>query len=247
MSTIMATRSLPSGHFVLSIDNEPAVLDGMTEVGGTMSTLWSARTLNVLNKTLAGAINFGRTPSSAKILSVGYDGKVKQIREVAGLRFAKIEFQQVGALLNLPDTVQVTVSGTSNILPGDGSTIPMAKVGLQQQWLRCHYKVELGNLPTQKISAIGAISIVSPGSPQDFLITVQQIDAPPYRQALTSSVPMKAVVRYLTPALTTLCSLTFPSARITTEVMSSPGLRDQPMTSAQFVISPGKATFAYGA
>jgi hypothetical protein len=244
----MATRPFSSGHFVLSIDNEPAVLDGVTEVAGTMSTLWSARTLNVLNKTLAGAINFGRTPSSGKILSVGYDGKVKQIREVAGLKFAKIEFQQVGAMLSLPDTVQVTVSGTSKILPGDGSTVPMAKIGmLQQQWLRCHYKLELGNLPTQKISAIGAINIVPPNSSQDFLITVQQIDAAPYRQALKSSLPMKAVVRYLSPALTTLCSLTFPSARITTEVMSSLGLRDQPVTSAQFVISPGKATFAYGA
>ena len=89
--------------------------------------------------------------------------------------------------------------------------------------------------------------MVPPGIPQDFLISVQQIDAALYRQALKSSLPMKAVVRYLTPALTTLCSLTFPSARITTEVMSSPGLRDQAMTSAQFVISPGKATFAYGA
>jgi len=243
----MATRSFSSGHFVLSIDNEPAVLDGVTEVAGTMATLWSTRTLNVLNKTLAAAINFGRTPSSGKILSVGYDGKVKQIREVAGLRFAKSEFQQVGAMLSLPDTVQVTVSGTSKILPGDGSTVPMAKIGLQRQWLRCHYKLELGNLPTQKISAIGAINIAPPGSPQDFLITVQQIDAPLYRQALKSSVPMKAVVKYLTPALTTLCSLTFPSARIKTEVMPSPGLRDQPATGAQFVISPGKATFAYGA
>ena len=244
----MEPRSFSPGHFVLSIDNEPAVLDGVTEVAGTMATLWSTRTLNVLNKTLAAAINFGRTPSSGKILSVGYDGKVKQIREVAGLRFAKIEFQQVGALLNLADTVQVTVSGTSKILPGDNSTVPMAKIGmLQQQWLRCHYKLELGSLPTQKISAIGAINIAPPGSPQDFLITVQQIDAPLYRQALKSSVPMKAVVKYLTPALTTLCSLTFPSARIKTEVMPSPGLRDQPATGAQFVISPGKATFAYGA
>ena len=243
----MEPRSYSPGHFVLSIDNEPAVLDGVTEVAGMMSTVWSTKTLNVLNKTLAGVINFGRTPSSGKILSVGYDGKVKQIREVAGLRFAKIEFQQVGAMLNFPDTVQVTVSGTSKILPGDNSTVPIAKIGmLQQQWLRCHYKLELGNLPTQKISAIGAITIAPPSSPQNFLITVQQIDAAPYRQALKSNLPMKAVVRYLTPALTPLCSLTFPSARITTEVMSSPGPRD-PVTSAQFVISPGKATFAYGA
>jgi hypothetical protein len=239
--------SYPSGHFVLSIDNELAVLDGVAEVAGMLSTLWSASTLNVLNKTLAGAINIGRMPSAGKILSVGYDGKVKQTREVTGLQFAKIEFEQVGAMFNLADTVQVTVSGTSKILPGDGSTVPMSKSGmLQQPWLRCHYKLELGNLPTQKVSAIGAITIVPPGNPQDFLISVQQIDAALYRQALKSSAPMKAVVKYLTPALTTLCSLTFPSARIKTEVMASPGLRDQPATPAQFMIAPGKATFAYG-
>jgi len=244
----MEMRPLPSGHFVLSIANEPAVLDGVTEVSGMMSTLWSARTLNVLNKALAGAINFGSAPSSGKILSVGYDGKVKQIREITGLKFAKIEFQQVGSMFNLPDTVQVALSGTSKFLPGDGSTVPMSKIGmLQQQWLRCHYKLEFGNLPTQKISDIGAIKIVPPGNAQDFLISVQQIDAAPYRQALKSNVAMKAVVRYLTPAFTTLCRLTFPSARIKAETQSSPGPRDQAVTSAQFLITPGKATFAWGA
>jgi len=244
----MAARSYPSGHFVLSLDNEPAVLDGLTEVAGMPATLWGARALSVLNKALAGAINLGRTPSAGRILSVGYDGKVKQIRELTGLKFAKIEFQQVGALLNFADTVQVTLSATSKILPGDNSTVPMSKAGmLQQYWLRCHYKLELGNLPTQRISSIGAITIVPPSSPPDFLIAVSQVDAAPYRQALQSKVPMNAVVKYLTPALTPLCSLTFPSARITTEVLSSVGPRQPASTSAQFVISPGKPTFAYGA
>jgi hypothetical protein len=52
---------------------------------------------------------------------------------------------------------------------------------------------------------------------------------------------MKATVKYLTPALSTLCRLTFPQARLTQEIPTTG------FTPAQFELAPGRGTFSFGA
>jgi hypothetical protein len=73
-------------------------------------------------------------------------------------------------------------------------------------------------------------------------IVFQDVGANLKVPAVKAGLPMKAVVKYLTPAMTTLCSLTFTSARLAKEVFVTGA-----STPAQFQVSPGKATFAYGA
>lgn len=239
----MALRTYPTGSFQLVLDKESAKVGSLTESGGLMTTQWTGTTLKALNKQLAGAINFGLAPRSMRILSIAYDGTVVQIRDVSTPRFTKVVFNSVGGALNMPSTLDVTVMGVSKILPGDGTIVPLAglSISMQQLWLRCHYRLELGPLPTQKVSAIGAIAIDAPNMAQNFVISVQPIDAQPYRDVLKTKMPMKATVKYLTPSLATLCSLTFPQARLTQEI---PTTGFQP---AQFEIAPGRGTFNFGA
>jgi hypothetical protein len=66
-------------------------------------------------------------------------------------------------------------------------------------------------------------------------------DAQPYREALKAKTTMKATVKYLTPSLATLCSLTFPQARLTQEIATTD------FTSAKFEIASGRGTFSFGA
>jgi hypothetical protein len=239
----MAIRTYATGSFRLVLDQEAAPLGGFTESGGLMTT-WTGTTLKALNKALANAINFGMSPRSMQILSVAYDGKVVQIRDVGAPRLTKIVFNSVGAALNMPSTLDVVGTGISQILPGDGTvpSLPNYSIAMQQQlWVRCNYRVELGPLPTQRITAIAAITIDAPNMAHNFVISVQPVDVQPYREALKTKPTMKATVKYLTPSLTTLCSLTFPEARLTQEIPTTG------FTPAQFEIAPGRGTFNFGA
>ncbi len=151
-------------------------------------------------------------------------------------------------MLNVPAKPQVIVTGTSKLLPGDGSVVSASNLTtLQQTWLRCNYRLELGMLPTQRVSSIGGITITPPGNVPDFLITVSQVDAAFYREALTSGLAMKAVIKYLTPAATTLCSLTFPFARLMNELPSSLDKHNPQVATTKFQVRAGKVTFNYGA
>jgi hypothetical protein len=238
----MGTRTYPSGSFRLMFDKESATLGGFTEAGGLMTTVWTPATLSALNKVLVDAINFGRALKSMRILSVAFDGKVVQIREVSAPRFLKFIFDSVGATLNVPATLDVVASGISKIVPGDGTIVSVAGLGivLGPQWMRCHYRLELGPLPTQKVTAIGAITIAVPNAAQSFVISVQPIDAPAYRQALKANLALNATVKYLAPSLATVCSVSFPQARLTQEIPTNS------VGPAQFEIAPGRATFSYG-
>ena len=238
----MAIRTYAAGSFHLVLDKEAAPLAGFIESGGLMTT-WTGTTLKTLNKALANAINFGLAPRSMQILSVAYDGRVVQIRDVGSPRFMKVVFNSVGAALNMPSTLDVVATGISQFLPGEGTVAPVTNysIAMQQSWVRCHYRLELGPLPTQRITAIAAITIDAPNLAQNFVISVQPVDAQPYREVLKAKTTMKATVKYLTPALTTLCSLTFPQARLTQEIPTTG------FTPAQFEIAPGRGTLTFGA
>ena len=239
----MATRTYASGSFRLMFDKELAPLGGFTEAGGLMTTVWTGATLSALHKVLVDAINFGLAPRSMRILSVAYDGKVVQIREISAPRFMKFICDSVGSTLNVPTTLKAIASGVSKIVPGDGTVAPVAGPGiaLPPQWTRRHYRLELGPLPTQKVTAIGAIMIAAPNAAQSFVISVQPIDAPAYRQALRANMTLNATVKYLAPSLATVCSVSFPQARLTLEIPTNS------VEPAQFEIAPGRAMFSYGA
>jgi len=182
----MPLRHYATGCFQLVLDKESAKVGEFTESGGLMTTQWTGTTLKALNKQLAAAINFGLVPRSVQILSVAYDGKVVQIRDISTARFTKFVFNSVGAALNMPSTLDVTVIGTSKTSPGDGTIVPVAgvSISMQQPWVRCDYRLELGPLPTQKVSAIGAIAIDAPNRTQNFVISVLPVDSHFYRDAM---------------------------------------------------------------
>jgi hypothetical protein len=239
----MASRTYATGSFRLVLDKASAPLGGFTESGGLMTTKWTGTTLKALNKELATAINFGLAPRSVQVVSVAYDGKVVQTRNVDSPRFTRVVFNSVGAALNMPSTLDVVVTGISKILPGDGTVAPLTNysIAMQQSWVRCHYLLELGPLPTKRITAIAEITIDAPKMARNFVVSVQPVDAQPYREALKAKTTMKATVKYLTPSLAILCSLTFPQARLTQEIATAG------FTPAQFEIAPGHGTLTFGA
>jgi hypothetical protein len=96
----MATRTYASGSFRLMFDKESATLGGFTEAGGLVTTVWTGATLSALNKVLVDAINFDRALKSMRILSVAFDGKVVQIREVSAPRFMPCDRRSVDSLPN---------------------------------------------------------------------------------------------------------------------------------------------------
>jgi hypothetical protein len=242
------SRTYAAGHFALELEGQRGPLAGFAEAGGTFTMLWSGATLLNFHKVLADAINAGRAPSTARILAVAYDGRIVQIRELSNIRLANVALEEVGATLKVPAKPQVIATATSKMLPGDGSVVSAANLSTAQNtWLRCHYRLELGVLPTQRISSIGGMTITASGSVSDFLLTVSQVDAAFYREALASGLVTKAVIKYLTPALTTLCSLTCPFARLIKEIPTSIDKRNPQAATAKFQMLAGKVTFNYGA